>query len=194
MRPHGYVGAVAMIVAGLLLSLRVEPVRTWFTPIIWSAYILFADGLVYRLRGSSLLVDRRRDLLWLLPLSIGFWLVFEGYNFLLKNWYYVDVPMNLWLALLAYAWSFATIFPGLLETAELLEGLGLFRRATVRPWSPSPPALLALTTLGALLLTIPLLFPSPYLFGLVWVGFIFLLDPAALLLKGNAFQIGRAHV
>jgi hypothetical protein len=81
---------------------------------------------------------------------------------------------------LGYAWSFATIFPGIFQTADLLDAYSVFYRRATRPvrWTP---VLLSLSAVGGLaLVTIPVALPArigAYLFGAVWLGFIFLLEP-----------------
>ncbi len=45
-------------------------------------------------------------------MSIPLWVVFEGYNLLIKNWYYINLPENLLVRYFGYAWAFATISPG----------------------------------------------------------------------------------
>jgi len=96
----------------------------------------------------------------------------------LQNWSYSGVPVAWPLALLGYGWSFATILPGIFETADLIESFGWFPpRAPIRF---SPPARRAMIFLGAICLLAPLIAPQPVasrLFALVWIGFIFLLDP-----------------
>ena len=71
-------------------------------------------------------------------MSIPLWLVFEGYNLLIKNWYYINLPENLLVRYFGYAWAFATISPGIFQTAELV---AILRGcATVRPargWLPT---------------------------------------------------------
>jgi len=177
---YGRLGVVIVAVAEACLFAHQSFVGRWFTPIVWSGYILFADALAFRLRGHSLIRSRPREALAMAWLSVGCWLIFEVYNLPLRNWYYVGVPENPLARDWAYLWSFATIFPGILETADVLEGLGLWREARVRP-REMPPAWLALSfLLGAAFLTIPPLLPpaiAPYTFGLVWVGFILLLEP-----------------
>jgi hypothetical protein len=113
-------------------------------------------------------------------LSILCWLVFEVYNLRLANWAYVGVPSQPVARTLGFAWSFATIFPGIFQTADLLRAYGVFERARLGParWTPG---LLALSAVAGLaLVTVPLALPArvgAYLFGAVWVGFIFLLEP-----------------
>ena len=99
---------------------RVEPFWTWHTPFAWTGYILLVDGIVYKLRGSSWLTTNRREFVFLAIVSIPLWVVFEGYNLLIKNWYYINLPENLFVRYFGYAWAFATISPGIFQTAELV--------------------------------------------------------------------------
>jgi len=177
MPAHGWIGLAVILIAEVLLFAGAPLIGTYFTPVVWTGYILFADGWVFARRGRSLLTAGRHELPVLLPFSIGSWLLFEGYNLLLKNWHYVGLPEPWPLRLLGYAWAFATILPALRETADLLEAHGAFAAWRIRPVALSPRAEATLLALGAGLLVYPLLFPSPYLFGMVWVGFIFLCDP-----------------
>ncbi|MGH7395210.1 MAG: hypothetical protein ACREJF_06365, partial [Candidatus Methylomirabilales bacterium] len=167
---YGWTGLAVILVAEGLLFGGVPLIGTYFTPVVWTGYILFADGWVFAKRGRSLLATGRRELPLLLPFSIGSWLIFEGYNLLLKNWNYVDLPLPQPLRLIGFAWAFATIVPALRVTADLLEAHGAFANWRVRPVAFSRRAEAALLSLGAALLLYPILFPSPYLFGLVWAG------------------------
>ena len=170
-----------MVAAEILMFLKVQPVSQWFTPIIWTGYIFFADALVLRLRGRSLLHDRFREFLMMAWLSVLLWLIFELYNLRLANWYYVNVPRNPWLRDLSYLWSFATIFPGLFETSEWtgallkidLEKRHIPPRRFGGWWTAS-------VVVGLAFLAVPPLLPykiSRFLFGFVWLGVIFFLDP-----------------
>jgi hypothetical protein len=76
-----------------------------------------------------------------------------------------------------YDWAFATIFPLLLITAELLTVTicrGLNRSPAVKI---SKPVLIASIIVGAAGVVWPLIFPSEWLAPVVWLGFIFLIDP-----------------
>ncbi|MFQ5945162.1 MAG: hypothetical protein ACE5NC_02805 [Anaerolineae bacterium] len=176
--PYAILGAVIIAAAEILMLRDVEPVATWFTPVAWTGYILMVDGLVLWRRGHSLLHDRPREFVLMLPLSVGIWLIFEAFNLHLRNWHYLGVPPSPWREI-GFFWSFATILPGLFETADLLTKQPLLAastsdRPTHRSWH------LPMIALGMLLLTIPLLLPGPvarYLFGMVWLGFILLVEP-----------------
>ena len=180
---YGYIGLGFIIVGEILLFLKVYWVGLFFTPIVWTGYILFIDSLIFKLKGSSLISTRTKEFFSMLPLSVGFWLVFEFYNIFLNNWHYTNLPDQIWVRLIGYTWSFATIWPAILETKELLLTLQIFKKTSIKPKRFSSKALYYSIALGVIFLTIPILFPSPYLAILVWTGFILLLDPINYLNK-----------
>ena len=174
---YGLTGLLIIIAAELLLFLRVKLVMIFFTPLVWTGYILFVDNLILKLGGKSLIYNRRKEFFVMLPISVAFWLVFEFYNLFLDNWHYVNLPEKMWIRLIGYTWSFATIWPAILETAELFRVLHIFDKIKIRQRSVSPSLLRASIALGAIFLIIPIAFPSRYLAAPVWLGFILLLDP-----------------
>ncbi len=185
-RPHlrpypryGYLGLAVILVAELLMFLRVEPAATFFTPVAWTGYIAVVDAAVLSLAGESLWHGRGRELLAATAVSAPFWLIFEAYNLRLENWKYVHLPPNLAVRYFGYAWAFSTIWPAMLETACLLRAAGLWQKKYA-PRRVSPGLRRLLPPLGAAMLVIPLVVAraaAAYLFGLVWLGFAFLLDP-----------------
>ena len=175
---YGWLGLGILIVAEVLLFRGIQPVATYFTPIAWTAYILLADATVLTITGYSRMHDEPRSFLGVALLSIPLWLIFEAYNLRLANWTYVGVPVSWAGALLGYGWSFATIVPGIFETADLIEAFGWFKPAM--PVEFSPAMRHGMIIFGAVCLGVPLLVPrheAAYLFALVWIGFVFLLDP-----------------
>ena len=168
---------------------RVEPFWTWHTPFAWTGYILLLDASVYSMRGSSWITTNRSEFTFLAIVSIPLWVVFEGYNQLIDNWHYVNLPQNPVVRYVGYAWAFATISPGIFLTAELVAALrGSRRSADDYRLTPIvyqlPTDDYRLTTAdyssiaaGAAMLVWPLVWPSPYLAAPVFLGFIFLLDP-----------------
>src|SRR5712691_9494961 len=129
---YGWLGLLALAGAEWLMFHGVEPVATYFTPIAWTAYILVADAAVFAVAGHSRLRDAPRQFGQVALLSVPLWLLFEAYNLRLTNWDYTGLPLH-WLASrFGYAWSFATITPGIFVTADLVESFGWFAR-------PSPP-------------------------------------------------------
>ncbi len=178
---YGWAGLATMVISEAGMLAGIEPFATFHTPIIWTGYILFVDGLVWRSRADSWLQSAPAEFLFLAVFSIPLWLVFEFYNLFIENWHYVGLPASPGPRLLGYAWSFATIWPAIFETAELVS-LWRDRRATPRRMTERRPRPISWRgwlsiAAGAAALGWPLAFPSPYLAAPVFLGFIFLLDP-----------------
>jgi hypothetical protein len=175
------VGTEAATLAGI------PPFPTWNTPIGWTGFILFADGIVYRTRRRSWIRSAPREFAFLALVSIPLWLVFEFFNLYIENWYYVGLPENWWLRMFGYGWAFATIWPAIFEGAELVAvwrgaapGIRFGERTD---WLVTEPRSRRVAIggvpvgLGGALLVWPLVFPSQYLAAPVFLGFILLLDP-----------------
>jgi hypothetical protein len=176
---HGWLGALVLLGNQALLPWQIPLLARWFTPVMWTAYILLADAWVLRREGRSLLRDRPREAFAMATVSIPFWLLFEGYNVRLRNWAYFGVPESPWVAAIAYAWAFATIWPAMFETAALL-GADPFPALPARRPVPLSAGLRLAILVGAAFVTVPLMLPSdvrPWTFGFVWLGFVLLLDP-----------------
>jgi len=181
---YGYVGLAIMVAAEALLFGGNQFVGRWFTPIVWTGYIAFIDGLVHKLKGRSLLTTERLELLVIVVVSIAGWWLFEFYNAprfwksdLELWWHYHNLEPNLMLRRAGYDWAFATIFPLLFITAELF-GLTIFKRSTPQTKIKlSKPAAAILIGLGALGAILPLIYPSPWFAPIIWLAFILLLDP-----------------
>ncbi len=201
---RGKFGLPALAIAEILMFRHVWPVNVYFTPIAWTCYLLVSDSMVQSITGRSRMTASPRAFLICAALSIPLWTIFELYNLRLQNWTYVGVPVSWAGALLGYGWSFATITPAILETADLIEAMlvrssgSQFRAQAVgsqlsaigkpKPDSRQPIAeshfssrtQLLFVLFGAACLFLPLLIPqhtAAYLFALVWIGFVFLLDP-----------------
>jgi hypothetical protein len=79
-RAHGYAGLAIIVGAEVLLFAGQPFVGQWFTPIVWTGYLLFVDALVYRRKGRSLVLTNRLELLVICIVSIACWRRFECYN------------------------------------------------------------------------------------------------------------------
>ncbi len=175
----GWAGLAILAVAECLLYFRTPWLTTFFTPVMWTGYLLLADALVGRLGGESMLAGRRREFFALCFWSVPLWLIFEAYNLRLENWVYRGLPQNPLLLGFGYVWSFATIWPAIFETAELLQALGLFSRPG-RSIAFSGPSRAMMVFAGFAFVAVPALVApalGSYLFGAVWIGFVLLLDP-----------------
>ena len=117
---YSFIGLLIMAVSEGFMLAHIEPFWSWHTPIAWTGYVLFVDGLVRARRGSSWITHAPNEFVFLAVMSVPLWLVFEAYNLLIRNWHYVNLPMNLFWRTFGYTWSFATIWPAIFETAELV--------------------------------------------------------------------------
>ncbi len=172
-----------MLIAEILLLNGNRFVAIWMTPIMWTGYILAMDAIIYRFKDDSWISTRYRELPFMILLSVGVWLIFEVYNFHLQNWSYEGLPSNIIVRDIGFFWSFATIMPAIFETTDLLEMI--FQRKIKSlsiPISKYPSmkwewiSMLA----GFIMIIVPISFPqhiASFLFALVWIGFILLLEP-----------------
>lgn len=170
-------GTLCLLLGESAVIFKIRPFLIWVTPLCWTGYILLIDGYLYQKKGNSFLLSRPLKALFSFPLSAGVWAIFEGYNLLLKNWEYLYVPSNPFVAYTGYLWSFGTILPALFETDDLLKQWGWCQSLRIRAAQVPEKGLLFSFFLGLLFLIYPLLTASPYDFPPVWLGFIFLLEP-----------------
>ncbi|MFQ5824203.1 MAG: hypothetical protein ACE5JB_09130 [bacterium] len=188
-KSYGWVGILILFISELLLFKNNLFIKTWFTPIMWSGYILITDALIYKLRGTSMLTDRFSQFLFMLPYSVVCWLIFEAYNLHLQNWKYIGLLEDLVTRVFGYVWSFATIFPGVLFTSELIDISGMFDRIQIKKYKFRRSSLYSFMFIGLIFLIVPILIPTKiavFLFGPVWIGVVFFLDPINYLLGGNS--------
>jgi hypothetical protein len=194
---HGWLGLIALIAFEYLMFHGIEPVATYFSPLVWTSYLLIADGAIFAITGHSRLREEPLGLLKMAALSIPLWLIFEAYNLRLANWAYVGLPQGPIERWIGYGWAFATITPGIFMTAALIESFGWFKEES-RPLRMSRATENAFIPLGAACLLVPLVVPariSAYLFGLVWLGFLLLLEPINFRLRLPSFEgdLARGH-
>jgi hypothetical protein len=184
---YALAGLILTCASEVLMLLEVEPFWTWHTSIAWTGYVLFVDGVVWMRRGRSWVSDSPRELALLALVSIPLWLVFEFYNLFIRNWHYIHLPENPILRAVGFGWSFSTIWPAILITAEMIGSLrdGPSAPGATPEFSTSlrsagrggRPTQTIIVAVGAALLAWPLARPSPYLAAPLWLGFVLLLDP-----------------
>jgi len=180
----GYVGIAIMLCAEGLLFGGNQFVGHWFTPVVWTGYILFADALVFKIKGRSLVTGDRLEFVIIVLISIGGWWLCEFYNAprfwksdLELWWHYHNLEPNLFLRRVGYDWAFATIFPLLFLTAEVFRLTVFKHRDRGLALKLSQTALIALVLLGSIGAIAPLVWPSAWLAPVIWLSFILLLDP-----------------
>src|SRR5260370_207137 len=177
--PNGYIGIVIMLGGEGLVFVGNQFVGHWFTPVVWTGYILFADALVFKLKGRSLVMGERLEFVIIVLVSIGGWWLCEFYNAprfwksdLELWWHYHNLEPNLFLRRVGYDWAFATIFPLLFLTAELFAATLFKQKSRSLKINFSRPILIGLVLVGAAGATGPLLYPSAWFAPAVWLSFI----------------------
>jgi len=173
---HGIFGIILLLLSEIFLFKKVDPFYSWFYCFAWWSYILIIDAIIYRLKGNSLILSRTREFFLMVPWSIFIWLIFEAANLFLENWYYINLPHSRLERWLGYALAYGTVLPGMFETTELLETLGLSKNFKIKKTIISSGGHFVLILLGTFCLVVSILIPE-YFFPLIWVGFIFLLEP-----------------
>ncbi len=173
---HGVIGIFLLILSEILHLKKIEPFYSWFYFFAWWSYILTIDAIIYRLKGNSLILNRTKEFFLMIPWSVFIWLIFEAANLSLENWYYINLPNSMIERWLGYAVAYGTVLPGIFETTELLETISVFKESKIKKTLFSQEAHQVLLLLGVLCLVSSVVVPE-YFFSLIWVGFIFLLEP-----------------
>jgi hypothetical protein len=158
--------------------------KDWLYFFAWWPLILFLDSALFLAEGESWLFDKTGEFIRLAGWSVTVWLIFEVFNLYLLNWRYIGIEPRIWVRWPGYALAFATVLPVIFLTAQVLKSRGFFQRFTGRPRDPNawqPVFLLA----GSASLVLPFILPY-YAFPLIWLVFIFLLDPFNDLLSGDS--------
>lgn len=158
------------------MASRFEPFYSGYYSFAWWSYILFAQSFLHLKGGKSLLFERPRKFLLMLPISVTVWLIFEAVNFRLSNWHYVEIPASTFARWVGYPVAYSTVLPGIFSTAALLDYFGAFKNSTLSPLSRPEKLYKPFYCIGALFLILPLIGPQ-YFFPLIWGAFIFLLEP-----------------
>ena len=190
MKLYGWIGLLIIGLAGVGLIAKNSLVLSYMTPLSWTGYIMFMDALMYRLNGFSYILKKRREFYWMLPWSALCWLLFEGYDLHMNNWYYVGTPDFLPEYWLSSVWSFATIFPGILLTYQFVKYLKLFDKVRIKPWKIGKRMMKGYLITGLILILIPFAFSkeiAAYMYAFVWSGYVFLLEPINEWLGGKSF-------
>jgi hypothetical protein len=183
-----YGGTAIFAISWVFLCLGFPFVKTWFFCLVWWSFIFILDGLNVRLRGASPLSTSPSLFLAKALFSVFVWNVFELFNLRLQNWSYHQLPSAIPERWLGYFIAYASVIPALEELAVLIGPLFAHRLRLFR--IPAKPLLIRASLLfGLFSLIMNLLWPRVF-FPLVWLGFIFLLDPLNYRL-GNRSLLGE---
>lgn len=186
LRLNLYLGLILFICSAFLLSLQLPFMRTWFYCFAWWSFILVMDSLNFRKRKASPLSESTKTFLFSAFISVFVWLVFELFNLRLKNWSYHDLPLSAFERWLGYFIAFASVIPAMLEISFFIEGLLKKKKLGLFRMKPTPIFLWICVFLGLVSIILALSWPRLF-FPLVWLGFIFLLEPLNFWLKNKTF-------
>lgn len=191
----GFFGILLILFAQTANFLRIEPFVYWYIALVWYGYILVMDSAVYVLKGNSYIINRPKKFIVLVCLSTLIWLIFEFYNIFLEGWYYVGTPTKPGRCIPCY-FAISTILPAVFETMEFVKALGIFRKTKTEKIKINKSLLYFSILLGLVMIIVPFLYQSPYMWILVWGGFIFLFDPINYLFheKSLISQIRRGKL
>jgi hypothetical protein len=167
MRARVTLAAATLGAAWILLVLDVPPVPTWFYVFAWYPTLVLLDAVAFRSDRTGSLFARPGAALSLLAWSPIVWLLFEAFNFRLRNWYYVSLPGPLVERWAGIVLSFATVLPAIVLAERALAALGVFATGrgptvAVRGWD-----LHVSTGLGLVATALVLVWPR-WFFPLVW--------------------------
>ena len=166
----GWWGIVGLAIGGMGLWALLADVEgwnaVWYVP-AWYGYLLVLDAVIFRLQGESFLSHRRRELAAMMFWSAPFWFLFEAYNLVVKNWYYVFVVHTTWVQAVTSWLAFATVLPACFVHAELIKSLGWWHNAIARPVRVQGPILGFFMGFGGLCIVLPLLLPRQA-YWMVW--------------------------
>jgi hypothetical protein len=192
-------GLVGLPLGHWFLFAQIEPFYSGIYTFLWWPFIFVMDFLVYRLRHESLLQDRPREFLLLTLWSTPIWLLFELFNFRLKNWTYIQVPflwsdLSSWFMIPAYA----TVLPALFEGADLFSALiGKMtngRGVQGRAFQVRSRHVKIQMAVGGAMLVLPMIWPDLF-FCLIWGFAFFFFDPLCYRRQGTSLlgQLAKGH-
>ncbi|MFO7979898.1 MAG: hypothetical protein R6V00_03570 [Candidatus Aminicenantes bacterium] len=171
-----YIGLFILVLSSFLLYLKIPFMETWFYSFSWWSFILIMDGINFRLNHSSFLFRSAALFVHTALFSVSVWLVFELINISLKNWIYLNLPENTIERWIGYFIAFATVIPALIELSEFFHSILPKKNLSLFRIKISSILLDTFLVIGVVGLILSLVLPK-YFFPLVWLCFIFILDP-----------------
>ncbi len=179
-----YLGLFILAASAILLILQISVIKTWFYCFAWWSFILVVDSLNFRIRKVSPISESTKTFLFSAFISVFVWLIFELINLRLKNWHYHDLPSRFLERWLGYFIAFASVIPAMREISCFIEGLLRKKSLALFRLKISPNFLKLCVFLGILFLVLAIGWPEVF-FPLIWLCFIFLLEPLNFRLKNE---------
>ncbi len=154
----------------LMLFKKMEPFLYFFYLTSWWSYIFFIDALV-AIKTKRLLI-LNRHLPFLIIVSCGFWCIFEIMNIGLKNWFYINLPAEVYYRYTGYFFAYGTVIPAIYITKTFSQPL--FEKIKTKPFRIKHYPFYSIS-LGIMFLFLICLFPD-HLFPLTWIFLALILD------------------
>lgn len=149
---------------------RIEPFQYFSYLVFWWSYIVLIDTvLAVRLKRFIVI---NKNLPFLIIISSGFWCIYELINLRLENWFYINLPDNLFLRWTGYILSYGTVIPAVYATKELLRSL--IGEIRVKPFPVGNYAMSAIHV-GFVTLILTLAIPTHF-FPLAWIFLALMID------------------
>lgn len=184
LRLNLYFGIIIFAISTGLLILQISFMKTWFYCFAWWSFILVTDSVNFRKKKVSPLSESTQGFLFSAFISVFVWLIFELFNLRLKNWHYHDLPSYFIERWLGYFIAFTSVIPALREISFFTEGLLRKKSLALFRLKVTPPFLKLCVFLGILFILLTISWPRLF-FPLVWLCFIFLLEPLNYWLKNE---------
>lgn len=192
LRANLYIGVLIFALSAVLLSRHVAFMKTWFYCFAWWSFILVMDSVNFRRRKTSPFSESAMTFLFSAFISVFVWLVFELFNLRLKNWQYHDLPLHMTERWLGYFIAFASVIPALWEISYFFEGLLKKKGPAFFRLKVTPLILKIYVFIGCVFIFLILARPQLF-FPLVWLCFIFLLEPLNYWLKNASLLADLAE-
>lgn len=127
-------GLLLLTAGQTLTQVHLRPLSDSWYALVWSGFILVADGFVYSRTGASLITRRPRDFGVMLGSSAAVWWLYEIANrWLFSSWTYSSSPdVPLWAQAMRSTLAFSTLVPATWQAALVVLSLSA-RRDAPRP-------------------------------------------------------------
>lgn len=185
-----FLGLALFIISTLLLIQKIPFMKTWFYCFAWWSFILVVDSLNFRIRRHSPLSLSTGNFLFTAFISVFVWLFFELFNLRVRNWSYHNLPSSAFERWLGYFIAYASVIPALREVSFFLESLLKGKKLALFRIKVNPFFLKLCILIGFLFILLSLLWPGLF-FPLVWLCFMFLLEPVNYWLKNESLLIDQ---
>jgi hypothetical protein len=174
---YGWFG-VLLIIVFWILNWTLDGLRThWgFFP-LWLGYCFLIDAFVFLMKNTSMIKRNIFIYILLFIISIPVWWLFEFFNGITQNWFYVggeffsDTEYFLLASL-----SFSTVMPAVLGTAEFAGTFTWIKNLKQGPRiGTDGMTLTALLFTGAAMLFLLIAFPAIF-YPLLWISLYLIID------------------